>query len=262
MASPSWNPSQYLKFVAERARPFDDLLARVPTADPVRVVDLGCGPGNVTRTLIDRWPSAHVLGIDSSAAMVEAARPLANDRLEFRQADITTWTPDGPLDLIVANAALHWVPDHTALMPAWVAALRPGGTFAFQVPDNADGRAAAVFRTVAGSPRWSGTFAGGTPRDEHISRVRPLAAYADVLSRLGCAVDAWETTYLHILPGADPVLEWYAGTGLRPYLDMLDELDLPIFRADVAAALRVAYPPEPYGTVLPFHRVFVVATRL
>lgn len=264
MTSPSWNPSQYLKFAGERARPFDDLVARIPTMDPRDVVDLGCGPGNVTRTLLDRWPSARVHGIDSSTEMINAAGPLATDRLTFALADVVTWAPDRPLDVLIANAVLHWVPDHVALMPAWVAALRPGGSLAFQVPGNADGRAAAVFRTIAGSPRWSGAFAGVAASGgltEATTTVRTPAEYADVLGRLGCSVDAWETTYVHLLPGDDPVLEWYAGTGLRPYTDALDDGDVPAFRADVAAALRDAYPREPYGTPLPFRRVFVVARR-
>ena len=257
MSSPSWNPSQYLRFAAERARPFDDLVARVTTRDPALVVDLGCGPGNVTQTLADRWPSARVHGIDSSAAMIEAARPLSTDRLTFSSGDIATWAPaPGSADVIVSNAALQWVPSHVDALPTFVAALRPGGTLAFQVP--APAPAGDIFQTVARSTAWAGELATIAARGHHES-VRPPAEYADILAGLGATVDAWETTYIHVLTGDDPVLEWYSGTGLRPYLDALDPDRVSAFRADIAAALRTAFPRRSYGTLLPFRRIFAVA---
>jgi trans-aconitate 2-methyltransferase len=260
----SWDASQYLIFAAERARPFDDLVARIATGGPHDVVDLGCGPGNVTRTLCERWPGARVHGIDSSPEMIAAAGRLAGGNLSFALGDVTTWAPDRPVDVIVANAVLQWVPDHVALLPRWVAALRPSGSIAFQMPANSDGRFADALRRVTTSPRWSGSFDGvtrGGSLDPDNSPVRPAAEYADVLGSLGCAVDAWNTTYLHVLPGEDPVLEWFRGTGLRPYLDVLAPDQVDEFRADAAAAFRDAYPPRPYGTPMPFRRVFVVARR-
>ncbi|HKE66234.1 MAG TPA: methyltransferase domain-containing protein [Micromonosporaceae bacterium] len=271
MASPTWSPDQYLKFAVARARAFDDLVARIQTSQPVSVADLGCGPGNATRTLVDRWPGAHVIGIDSSEAMIAEARHLAVEvpdaRLRFEVGDVETWAPDDAVDVIIANAVLHWIPDHAALLPRWVTALRPGGSLAFQVPAPADERGATALRVVTSAPRWSGRLAGVTSPGGLASEptwVRSADAYADLLSRLDCSVDAWETTYMHVLPGDDPVLEWFAGSGLRPYFDALGgdtSPDAAAFRDEMAAALRDAYPRQPYGTILPFRRVFVVAQR-
>jgi trans-aconitate 2-methyltransferase len=257
----SWDPDQYLRFADERSRPFRDLVDRIPTTAPADVVDLGCGPGTMTATLAERYPTARVRGIDSSAAMIDAARPLATDRLSFERADIRSWRPD-PVDVIVSNAALQWVPDHGALFGGWVAALRPGGTFAFQVPSGGE---IPAIRAVARRPQWRDRLdpvaAEAGPRTTN--PVKHPESYVDELARMGCAVDAWETTYYHVLAGPDPVLEWFRGTGLRPYLDALgaDPDARAEFERQVAVALREAYPPQPYGTVLPFHRVFVVARR-
>ena len=262
----TWDPEQYLRFETERARAFHDLVAQVAHLSPGTVVDLGCGPGQLTATLAERWPDATVIGIDSSAAMIaEAAPRTVPGRLEFRQGSIEEWRPPAPVDLVFSNAALQWVPSHVDLLGTWVRdAVIPGGTIAFQVPSPAGSAAAVTFRTVAASPEWSdrlGAVAlGASPRALR-SAVRTPDEYLDVLARLGCAVNAWETTYLHVLSGDDPVLEWFAGTGLRPYLDALagDAAATTAFRAEVAEALREAYPREPYGTVLPFRRTFVVA---
>ncbi|MGC9668929.1 methyltransferase domain-containing protein [Planosporangium sp. 12N6] len=263
----SWDPAQYERFAAERARPFHDLTARIRTTAPERVVDLGCGPGTVTATLADRWPGAHVYGLDSSPEMIAAAERLTHPgRLEFGLGDIAAWRPDpGSVDVIVSNAALQWVPDHLAALPTWAAALRPGGALAIQVPVS-DGMAAAdVIHAVVTAPEWTDRLraaASGTgPRSA--SPVRPVDEYLDVLAGSGLAVDAWQTTYLHILPGTDPVLEWFAGTGLRPYLDALagDPPAAARFRDEVAWRLREAYPNRGYGTVLPFPRLFIVASR-
>jgi trans-aconitate 2-methyltransferase len=260
----AWDPVQYLHFAAERARPFHDLVNRIDVEAPTRVVDLGCGPGNVTATLLDRWPTATVVGIDSSAEMVAKARELAGPRLSFTQAAIEDWRPIIRPDVIVSNAALQWVPTHVDLLAGWAAALPPGGALAFQVPSNVDGPAPRTFREVADRPQWTerlGAVARGGGPSQSGGAVRPTAEYVDRLARAGCVVDAWETTYYHVLPGEDPVLEWYAGTGLRPYLDALDPAEHAAFRAEVAEGLREAYPPHDYGTVLPFMRVFVIGYR-
>jgi trans-aconitate 2-methyltransferase len=260
----AWDPRQYLRFETERARPFHDLVNRIAVEAPTRVVDLGCGPGNATATLLHRWPAATVLGIDASTEMVAKASELARPRLRFAAGDIRTWRPEGPLDVIVSNAALQWVPAHDELFAGWLDALTPGGALAFQVPSNVEGPAPAVFRAVATGARWADRLtpvATGTGPSQSVGGVHTGPGYLDRLARLGCAVDAWETTYLHLLPGEDPVLEWYAGSGLRPYLEALDPGERAEFRADVAAGLREAFPARPYGTVLPFRRIFVIAYR-
>jgi trans-aconitate 2-methyltransferase len=259
----AWDPAQYLKFEAERARPFHDLVARIEVAAPDRVVDLGCGPGNVTATLLDRWPGASVHGIDSSAEMIAKAAELAGPRLRFTQGEIEAWRPDGPVDVVVSNAALHWVPSHVDLLPRWLDELSGGGALAFQVPSNVDGAAARVFRTVAARPRWADRLAAVAAAwgPAQAGGVRTGEEYVDLLGRLGHRVDAWQTTYYHLLPGDDAVLEWYAGTGLRPFLTALDPTDHPDFRTEVAEELDSAFPPHDYGTVLPFRRLFVIAYR-
>jgi len=264
----SWDPAQYELFAAERARPFHDLVAQIPSRDPREVVDLGCGPGTVTATLADRWPSAHVYGLDSAPSMIGAASALIRPgHLEFGLGDLAAWRPDPEsVDVIVSNAALQWVPGHADLLPAWAAALRPGGTVAIQVPVSGWLPAMNAIRDLATSPEWADQLApaasGVGPRT--VSPVLAADEYLDILARAGLAVNVWETTYLHVLPGDDPVLEWFAGTGLRPYLTALadDGAALADFRAQVAGLLRAAYPRRPYGTVLPFPRLFVVASRV
>ncbi|WP_432090993.1 trans-aconitate 2-methyltransferase [Streptomyces sp. NRRL F-5630] len=264
--APSWDPAQYLRHAGHRTRPFAELLARVP--DPAterpRVVDLGCGAGNVTALLAARWPAAHITGLDNSAAMLDRARaehagPLdGGGSLDFAEADLRDWRPDRGYDLIVSNAALQWVPGHLDLLPAWAGALHPGGTLAFQVPGNFGAPSHVLMRETAALPRFRPLLDGVLRHED------PVAGPTDYLARLtalGLAADVWETTYLHLLTGEDPVLDWVKGTGLRPVLDALAHH--PEARADFLTtyrdALRTAYPAGPHGTVFPFRRLFAVA---
>jgi trans-aconitate 2-methyltransferase len=262
-----WDPAQYLTFADERSRPFFDLTGRIQTADPRRVVDLGCGPGQLTASLARRWPSAEVEGVDSSAEMIASASRFLTEmraeadgaaaRLRFSQGDVREWTPPAPVDVIVSNAVLQWVPGHMDLLPHWASALATGGTLAFQLPGNFDQPTHAILRQMAVSPRWR-------PRLTDVALNRQSAepaAYLDVLAPLGLEVDAWETTYLHVLTGHDPVTEWYKGSGLRPVLAVLDDAEAAEFVAIYSERVRAAYPAVSYGTVLPFRRVFVVARK-
>ncbi|MEU5335935.1 trans-aconitate 2-methyltransferase [Streptomyces asoensis] len=260
--NPTWDPAQYLRHAGHRARPFADLLARVPAlpGEPPRIADLGCGPGNLTALLADRWPTARVTGYDSSPRMLADAAAHAGARLDFAHADLTTWAPAETYDLLLSNAALHWVPGHLDAFAGWLDALAPGGTFAFQVPHNLDAPLHALMRELAGTARWKGRL-GDVLRQE--DSVHDPGVYLDRLARLGCATDVWTATYLHVLQGEDPVLDWVGGTGLRPALDAL--ADDPEARDAFVAAyrdlLREAYPSAGYGTVLPFRRLFAVATK-
>jgi trans-aconitate 2-methyltransferase len=252
-----WNPATYLAFATERSRPFLDLVDRVrPEAPPEVVVDLGCGPGVLTAGLAERWPTADVLGIDSSPEMIEKAQDFAGPRVHFRVQDLGNWQRDRPADVIVSNATLQWVPGHRELLPQLVEALSPAGWLAFQVPGNFAEPSHRLLYELAADPR----FAPFT-WDVEQPAAFDAASYLDDLSALGCRVDAWETTYLHLLTGPDPVFRWISGTGARPVLQALPAELLVEFESEYQAELRDAYPGHQYGTVLPYRRVFVVAQR-
>ncbi|MFJ7334916.1 trans-aconitate 2-methyltransferase [Streptomyces sp. NPDC101110] len=271
-AAPTWDPGQYLRHAGHRARPFTDLLARVPDL-PVRspdgrprIADLGCGPGNVTTLLATRWPTALITGYDNSPEMLDKAHvdhqgpTPGGGCLDFEHADVRTWTPDEPYDLIVSNATLQWVPGHAERFAGWVAGLNPGGTLAFQVPGNFDAPSHRLMRELANAPRWRTRLAGIL---RHADAVGTPETYLERLTSLGCAADVWETTYIHLLQGEDPVLDWVKGTGLRPVLTALaDEPEQrEAFVAEYRAALREAYPAGTHGTPFPFRRVFAVARK-
>lgn len=251
-----WDPQQYGRYIGERGRPFVDLVAQIGATEPRRVVDLGCGPGNLTTLLTDRWPNAQVEGLDSSAEMIAAAP--SGPRLSFEVADLAEWTPAPDVDVVVSNAALQWVPPHRELLDRWATSLPAGGWLAFQVPGNFNSPSHALLREQAARPRWAGALAGVL---RHADVVAEPEDYAAQLLGHGLTVNAWETTYLHVLPGTDPVLEWVRGTALRPVIAALPPEDVPEFEAELAATLRTAYPPTPHGTLFPFRRIFVVAHR-
>jgi trans-aconitate 2-methyltransferase len=251
-----WDPAQYARFADERGRPFVDLVARIEHDYPRRVIDLGCGPGNLTALLARRWPSAQVEGIDSSVEMIQRAAPLANDLMSFRVGDVAAFQVPPDADVIVSNAALQWVPNHQELLRGWARSLPSGGWLAFQVPGNFSSPSHTLMRSLATSVRWA-PLLGDVLR--HHDSVSTPSGYASDLLDAGLVVDAWETTYLHQLSGPDPVLEWVRGTGLRPVLAALSNADGARFEAEYAGALRSAYPPGPHGTLFAFRRIFVVA---
>ena len=266
-----WDPAAYLRFGSERARPFFDLLTRVQAADPGYVVDLGCGPGNLTALLAARWPEAHVLGVDSSAEMIEAARAERSgaapagvgratadgSRLAFALADIRSWQPGRPVDVITCNAVLQWVPGHLNLLTTWAGWLAPGGWLAFQVPGNFDQPSHTILRDLAASAQWRDLLAGVQLNRQAMDP----ADYLDVLAaaelrggRVGNHLPARAARGergARLVPG-----QWAA-----PGAGRADPGRRGRVRRRVRAQLRAAYPPAPYGTVLPFRRVFVVAHR-
>ena len=259
MSRDIWSSDQYQRYADHRGRPFFDLLSAVRVREPRLVVDLGCGPGNLTATLAARWPGAAVVGVDSSRDMLAATlRHAQPPSLTFVEADLRQWVPERPVDLIVANAVLQWLPDHRALLPRLVGQLAPGGWFAFQVPGNMSSPSHEILREVCSLPAWR-------ERVGHLLRPDWIAAPEEYLSDLvglGCAADVWETTYVQVLTGEDPVLEWVKGSALRPVLDALDGEDRDTLLATYRDRLREAYPARPWGTVFPFRRVFAVAQRV
>jgi trans-aconitate 2-methyltransferase len=257
-----WDAQQYLRFGGERARPFFDLIARVGATGPGYVADLGCGPGNLTQVLARRWPDAEVVGVDNSAEMITAATAdpgtgTSGGRLEFVLADIRDWRPARAPDVLVCNAVLQWVPDHHDLLLRWADLLAPGGWMAFQLPGNFDQPHQAIIRELAGSARWRDLLAGA----ELNRQAGDPEEYAALLARPTCDVDAWETSYVHILPGENPVVDWVKGTALRPVLAALDTEQAAAFLREYGELVRQAYKPRTFGTLFPFRRVFTVLHR-
>jgi trans-aconitate 2-methyltransferase len=255
-----WDAGQYLRFGDERSRPFFDLLARVGATAPGYVADLGCGPGNLTAVLARRWPAAEVVGVDNSPEMIAAATasvPSGGRRLSFTLGDVRDWQPECPPDVLVCNAVLQWVPGHHDLLVRWAGLLAPDGWLAFQLPGNFDQPSHAIIREMAGSPEWRELL-----KDAELNRQAASAEeYAELLARPGYEVDAWETSYVHILPGENPVLEWTKGTTLRPVLSALDTEQAAGFLHEYGERLRQAYSHRPFGTMFTFRRVFAVLHR-
>jgi trans-aconitate 2-methyltransferase len=250
----TWDPDRYLAYADERGRPFLDLLARVGATDPRSVVDLGCGPGNLTVLLSERWPEARVVGLDSSPEMIAAAPSDAG--VDFAVGDVRTWAPDEPVDVLVSNAVLQWLPGHLDLLPRLLDGVAPGGWLAFQVPGNFHEASHTLRDEIAGRAPYAEHTAGVETPDAH-----DAATYLTALRDLGCEVDAWETTYLHVLTGEDPVFTWVSGTGARPTLQALPDDLRAAYEEEFRAALREAYPERDGVVLMPFRRVFVVARR-
>ena len=257
---PTWNSDQYLKFANERTQPAIDLAARITLDTPHRIIDLGCGPGNSTAVLGRRWPRADLTGLDNSAAMLAAARR-DFPAWTWHEGDIATWCApaDRPLDVVFANASLQWTPDHAQAFPRLLAQTAPGGALAVQMPANFDAPPHRIMRELGASPAWRASFAT-PPREWHVHEPE---FYYDALAPHAARLDLWTTDYVHVLAGIDGIVEWYKGTGLRPWLDALpDDVTRTRFLADYRAALVPHFPPRPDGRVLfPFRRLFVIAYR-
>ncbi|WP_323100945.1 methyltransferase domain-containing protein [Intrasporangium sp. YIM S08009] len=261
----AWDPGQYALFADHRGRPFADLLARVDVRDPQLVVDLGCGPGELTLGLARRWPDARVVGVDSSPEMLDQASALDTEgRVEWVESSAEAWDPTavgGSVDVLVTNATLQWVPTHLRLIPGWLDALTPGGTFAMQVPANFDAPSHRLMREVAQRHPRADDLRPGLDR---AAAVALPGTYAALLLDRTPEVDVWQTTYEQVLPapegGPHPVLEWVRGTGLRPVLGILeDAAEREVFEQAYARELEVAYPRRSFGVLFPFTRTFAVA---
>jgi trans-aconitate 2-methyltransferase len=269
--STTWNPAHYLQFARQRAQPFRDLLARVRAdgePEPARIVDLGCGPGNATEFLTRRWPGAHVLGVDNSAEMIEAARArTVPGKLEFRSGDLREVTADqfgGPVDVLITNATLQWVPGHLDLIPHFADLLAPGGTFALGVPGNFNSPSHSLFGELQREPRWADRLTGLEVRPN----VPEPTDYLRALDAAGLAAEAWETTYMYVVDGENGVFDFVSSTGLRPVLVELGGPESPAaieFCDEYRALLREAYPPTTVGgrtvQLLPFRRIFALGIR-
>jgi trans-aconitate 2-methyltransferase len=253
----TWDPNQYLKFADHRLRPALDLLSRVRADEPGAVFDLGCGAGNVSKLLAERWPKARVTGVDSSMAMLEKARAAA-PRIAFVQAELAAWRAGEPAGVIYSNAALHWLEGHETLFPRLMEQLAPGGTLAIQMPRNHRAPSHTAMVEAAEAGPWKAKLA-------HVRGIRAVhdpEVYYRMLAPLAARLDIWECEYLQVLEGPNPVVEWTKGTGLRPYLDALDDAAKKGFLAAYSERIVAAYPSQPDGrTLFPFRRIFIVAER-
>ena len=254
-----WDPARYVQFGDYRNRPFFDLVGRIRAEKPRLVVDLGCGPGNLTATLAERWPKAEVIGLDSSEEMLRhAAADAVLPNLTFSLGQIPEWMPSAGTDVVVTNAALQWVPGHVELLKKWLAALEPGAWFALQVPGNFNAPSHALMRELAESAPWADRLSGVL---RHSDAAGEPDEYLKVMLDAGCEADAWETTYYQVLQGDNAVLEWVRGAGLRPVLAALPPSEAVEFEAEYSALLDEAYPATGRGTVFPFRRIFAVAHK-
>jgi len=251
-----WSPATYLKFEDERTRPAADLLARVPLAAARSVVDIGCGPGNSTELLAQRYPGADIVGLDNSPAMLEEAQRRL-PALRFEPADAATWIPAPHTELVFANATYQWVPDHFAQLPRVLAALQPGAVLAVQMPDNVNQTTHRLMREVAQEGAWAGTLTAASRQP-----LPPPRAYYEALQPHAARLDVWHTIYNHVLADASSIVEFVRSTGLRPFLDPLGEPERSQFLGRYTAKIADAYPPMADGKVLlGFSRLFIVAQR-
>jgi trans-aconitate 2-methyltransferase len=260
---PTWDAGQYLKFADERTRPCRELAAGIALDSPKKIIDLGCGPGNSTTVLRDRWPDAQISGLDSSPEMIASARKSA-PQVNWVVGDITAWASDDSnpekFDIVFSNAAMQWVPDHAQTIPKLLERTAPGGALAIQVPCNFDSPAHSAMRDLAASETWRKSFPTGGVR-EWLVHNPPF--YFDVISPKSVRVDLWETEYQHVMDSHDAIVQWYRGTGLRPFLDALpNSAERERFAADYLQIIRQAYPPQANGQILfPFRRLFMISYR-
>ena len=258
MSKIQWDSQLYLRYERERTQPSIDLVSRIDLGSPATIIDLGCGPGNSTRVLRERWPAARVTGLDSSTAMIEKARQ-TSDAIDWRIGDIQTWYEPNRFDLVFANASLHWIDDHESLTKRLLEAVKPSGIFAFQMPALYNQPVAQAIHDVSESPTWQSHRLS----NQYTLRTHTPGEYYDWLAPLSKQLQIWETVYFHELADHQAIVDFYSSTGLKPYLEGLPSAELrEQFKASVLEAVRNLFPAQRNGKVLfPFRRIFLIAVR-
>jgi len=250
-----WNPEQYLKFENDRNKPIIDLLNHIELKSPKRIIDIGCGPGNSTGFLARQWPQAEVIGLDSSAAMLEVAKRNFPE-LKWVQHDATNDISHlGKFDLVLSNAAMHWMQNHDHIVPGFFNLLNPGGVLAVQIPHNYDSPLDQALQAISNSEKWRDQLSANSP-----VKYYPAGYYYDILSNLTADFEIWITRYHHILNFHEDIIEWYQGTGFRPYLNQLDEKGKVEFLTDILVQVKQLYTPQVDGKIIfDFKRLFFMA---
>ncbi|HEY8423308.1 MAG TPA: trans-aconitate 2-methyltransferase [Clostridia bacterium] len=251
-----WNSQQYLKFAAERTQPAVDLANRINLKNSKKILDAGCGPGNSTQVLYEKYPETYILGVDNSPQMIDAAKK-NYPYMDFKICDIAKDLNqlDNDFDIVFSNACIQWVPDHDRLLKNLIGLLNPGGVLAVQIPINFDEPIHIIIQQTAALPEWKEYFPQSTKRN-----VLKPSEYYDILSDISREFYIWETIYYHAMKSHNDILEWYKGTGLRPYLSVLPENKKAEFENQIMERLIQAYPKQKNGDVIfRFPRLFFIA---
>ncbi len=254
----NWNPEQYLKYKSERTQPSIDLVSRIKIENPKNIIDIGCGPGNSTQILHQRWPSAEIVGLDHSEEMIKKAREDYPEQ-KWLAADVSSFKSNIFYDIVFSNAVLHWIPHHEILVPNLFKLVRNRGAMAVQVPANHESPLHKALLSVSSGEKWHRYTKGCEKMLHH----HPAEYYYQLLTPIASKIELWETTYYHILPSHQGLIEWGKGTAMKPYLDRLpDDSKKNRFEKEVLAGCKKAYKRQKDGSIVfRFNRLFFIAYR-
>jgi len=253
-----WNPELYLKFNEERTQPAIDLAARINVKNPEKIIDVGCGPGNSTNVLSDRWPESEIIGIDNSASMIESARN-NYPTIKWRIEDVTKMETEEKYDIIFSNATIQWIKNQEKLISDLLKMLKDQGALAVQVPLYHNMPVSRAIENVSLNKRWKKQTSGaGDDFTFHSSDY-----YYDILSSQVKSIIMWKTSYFHIMPSHQNIVEMLKSTGMRKFLDRLDTQEEKIeFEKDVLKEIKNIYPTQKDGKVLfLFKRLFFIGYK-
>ncbi len=259
-----WNPNQQLKFTDERIQPAVDLASRIQLQKkPHKILDIGCGYGNSTHVLAQKFPHACIIGIDNSENTIQVAKTASIDLdadLDFMICDATTGLPslETNYDIVFSNAAIQWIPRHEELLKNMMGRLKEGGVMAVQTPLQEKHPLYQSIRTLLRNPKWKTVFPKNIQRQNNLSPTE----YATILSNIATKYHLWQTTYFHVLSAYRDIIEWFRTTHLRPFFSILPLEKHAEFEAELLEILSEAIIPLKNGNILlPFPRLFFTAMR-